>query len=190
MAVGVLVLGEQLTTLKKVAIAFAALAVVVLTVSYGEVPVVAILIGISWTLYGLVKRQLPLNAVESLTGETLVLAVPAVAVVAWGAGRSDGVPSTASAGEWLLVLGTGVVTAVPLLLFAYAAKRVPFTLLGPLNYLVPIINFLLGWLVYGEALPPSRVVGFAMIWLALLLVTYETAHGSRRLRAEQPAVAT
>lgn len=187
MAIGVFVLGERLTPIKKTAIGFAVLAVVVLTVSYGRVPVVAVLIATSWTLYGLAKRRVPLTAIESLAGETFVLLAPAVAIVLWGASRSDGVPATASAAEWVLVLGTGIVTAVPLLLFAFAAKRVPFTVLGPINYLVPIVNFLLGWLVYDETLPAARVVGFALVWVALTLVTYETARSSSRLRKRRSA---
>jgi chloramphenicol-sensitive protein RarD len=190
MAVGVFVLGERLTPTKKVSIGLAVLAVLVLTASYGQVPVVAVVIGVTWTVYGLAKRKVPLTAIESLAGETFVLVGPAVAVVLWGASRTDGVPATASTAEWALVLGTGVVTVVPLLLFAYAAKLVPFTVLGPLNYLVPIINFLLGWLVYGEALPASGVIGFALVWAALVLITYETAQSSRRLGTPVPAAAT
>ncbi|MGH9132503.1 MAG: EamA family transporter RarD [Ilumatobacteraceae bacterium] len=190
MAVGVLVLGERLTPLKKASIGFAVMAVVVLTMSYGQVPVVAVLIGASWTTYGLTKRRVPLTAIESLAGETFVLVVPATAIVLWGASRTDGVPATASTVEWALVFGTGIVTAVPLLLFAFAAKRVPFTLLGPLTYLVPIINFGLGWMVYGETLPPDRVIGFALVWIALALATFDTAQSSRRVRNPQPAAAT
>ncbi len=190
MAVGVFVLGERLTPTKKVSIGLAVLAVLVLTASYGQVPVVAVVIGVTWTVYGLAKRKFPLTAIESLAGETFVLVGPAVAVVLWGASRPDGVPATASTAEWVLVLGTGVVTVVPLLLFAYAAKLVPFTVLGPLNYLVPIINFLLGWLVYGETLPAAGVIGFALVWAALVLITYETAQSSRRLGTPVPAAAT
>jgi chloramphenicol-sensitive protein RarD len=184
------VLGERLTPTKKVSIGLAVLAVLVLTASYGQVPVVAVVIGVTWTVYGLAKRKVPLTAIESLAGETFVLVGPAVAVVLWGASRPDGVPATASTAEWALVLGTGVVTVVPLLLFAYAAKLVPFTVLGPLNYLVPIITFLLGWLVYDETLPAAGVIGFALVWAALVLITYETAQSSRRLGTPVPAAAT
>ena len=121
-----------------------------------------------------------LDPIASLTAEMLVLFVPALLVVAISFGRSDGVPSEASAAEMLLVLGTGVITAAPLLLFAYAAKRVPFTILGPANYLIPLINFLLGWLVFDEELPASRVVGFALVWIALVLVAVDTLQSERR----------
>jgi chloramphenicol-sensitive protein RarD len=190
MAIGVFVLGESVTRLKRVAIGFAVLAVVVLTASYGRLPVAALLIAASWSLYGLAKRQVPLTPIESLAGETFVLLVPALAVIGWGATRADGVPATADGVDWLLLAGTGVVTAVPLLLFAVAAQRVPFTLLGPLNYLVPIINFVLGWAVYGEELPPSRVVGFLLVWCALVAVTVDTVRGNHRTPTRESVVTT
>jgi chloramphenicol-sensitive protein RarD len=171
MALGVLVLGERLTPLKRASIGSAVAAVAVLTASYGRMPWVALLLAGSWSWYGLTKRRVPLDPVASLTSELLVLAIPAIGVVTLGWFRTDGIPNEAVGADWGLLIGTGAITAIPLLLFAFAAKRVPFTLLGPANYLVPLINFLLGWLAFGEALPPSRVVGFALVWLALALVT-------------------
>lgn len=178
MALGVFVLGERLTRLKRWSIGSAVLAVVVLTVSYGEFPWIAIVLAASWSWYGLTKRRVPLGPVESLTSELLVLVVPAMLLVASGFVRSGGIPDQAVGSDWALLVGTGAITAIPLLLFAYAAQRVPFTLLGPTNYLVPLINFLLGWLVFGEALPPSRVVGFVFVWIALVLVTVDTIRRS------------
>ena len=144
-----------------------------LTVSYGRPPWIALVIAVSWSLYGLLKRQVPLTPIESLAGETFILLVPAVVLVAVVAGRTDSVPSSATAGDWALIALTGVVTAVPLLLFAVAAQRVPFTLLGALQYLVPTINLLLGWLVYDESMPADRLVGFALVWIALIAVTVD-----------------
>ena len=85
---------------------------------------------------------------------------------------------------------SGVATAVPLILFAFAAARVPFTLLGPLQYLVPTINFLLGWALYDEELPWSRLVGFGLVWAALLIVTVDGVHSTvaRRAASRIPAV--
>ena len=185
MALGVFALGERLTPLKRASIAFAALAVVVLTVSYGRMPWVALILATTWSWYGLTKRRVPLDPIESLTSELLVLFVPAVALVGLGWLRAHGIPTEAAGVDWLLLVGTGAITALPLLLFAYAAQRVPFTVLGPANYLVPIINFLLGWLVFGEPLPPSRVVGFGLVWIALALVTIDTVR--RRTPAERSA---
>lgn len=189
MAIGVLVLGERLTRLRWASILLAVSSVVILTVSYGRLPWVALIIAATWSTYGLTKRRVPLGPRESLTAELLVLVLPALAVIAadaLGAGwfGDDAVIERAGAADWVLVLGTGVVTAVPLTLFGYAAQRIPFTILGPTNYLVPLINFFLGWVVYGEPLPAVRAVGFGLVWLALALVTYET------LRSSEPAPAT
>jgi chloramphenicol-sensitive protein RarD len=180
MAIGVFVLNERLTPMKWASIACAVVAIVVLTASAGTIPWVAVLLAVSWSVYGFLKRRVALDPVASLAAELLVLALPALVLVALSFGRADGIPREASTVDMVLVLGTGVITAAPLLLFAYAAKRVPFTILGPANYLIPIINFLLGWLVFDEALPPSRVVGFVLIWLALALVTIDTVTGRSR----------
>jgi chloramphenicol-sensitive protein RarD len=173
MILGVTVLHEHASRLQKLAIGLAALAVVVLTVSYGRPPLVALILAATWSTYGLLKRQVPLSPIESLAGETFLLTIPAAVLVLAMAGASDSIPSTATGGDWVLVLLTGVVTAVPLLLFAVAARRVPFTLLGALQYLVPTINFLLGWLVYDEPLPLDRLVGFALVWAALVAVAVD-----------------
>lgn len=185
MALGVFLLGEHLTPLKRWSIGFAVVAVVVLTVSYGRFPWVAIVLAATWSWYGLTKRRVPLGPVESLTSELLVLVIPAILIVAAGFVRTGGIPDQAVGADWAYLLGTGAITAIPLLLFAFAAQRVPFTLLGPTNYLVPLINFLLGWLAFDEALPPSRVVGFVLVWVALVLVTVDTL---RRSPSSQPAV--
>ena len=186
MALGVVVLGERLTPLKRASVVCAGVAVVVLTVSYGRLPWFALLLATSWAWYGLTKRRVPLDPIESLSSELFVLAVPAVALAASGWFRSDGIPSQATTADWAFLLGTGAITALPLLLFAFAAQRVPFTVLGPTNYLVPLINFLLGWLVYDEALPPSRVLGFGLVWCALVLVTTDTIRRAAPERRPAP----
>jgi len=190
MAIGVFVLGERLTPLKRVSIGCAVAAVVVLVVSYGAIPWVALLLAVSWASYGFVKRRVALDPITSLTGELLVLVVPAVAIVIARFGDADGVPQQASHVELVLVLGTGIITATPLLLFAYAAKRVPFTILGPANYLIPVTNFLLGWLIFDEALPPSRIVGFALVWCALIFATVDMVRGADKRGIANPEVRT
>jgi chloramphenicol-sensitive protein RarD len=169
--------------------ASAGAAIAVLVGSYGQVPWVALLLAGSWTTYGIVKRRVRLDPIASLTGELLVVAIPAAIIVALSYGRADGIPAEAAGADWAWVLGTGAITAAPLLLFAFAAKRVPFTVLGPINYLIPIINFLLGWLAFGEPLPPSRVVGFVLIWIALGLVTVDTLRQDQRtsIRGTRPS---
>ncbi len=186
MAIGVFVLKEQPTTAQRFAFGCAAVAVVILTMSYGRPPWIALVIAASWSLYGLTTRRVPLGAVDSLAGETFVLFVPAVAAVVWFSTNADSVAATADPTEWLLVLGTGAITAVPLMLFAGAAKSVPFTLLGPLNLLVPVINFGLGWLVYDEPMPADRLAGFAFVWVALGVVMWDRLSSHRRLAAPAP----
>jgi len=188
MAIGVFVLKERPTTAQRVAVGLSAVAVVVLTVSYGRPPWIALVIAGSWSLYGLTKRRVPLGAIDSLAGETFVLFVPAVAAVAFLSTRAESVAQTASPREWLFVLGTGLITAVPLMLFASAAKSVPFTLLGPLNLLVPVINFGLGWLLYGEPMPADRLIGFGFVWAALIIVMWDRISSHRRVTPPVVAV--
>lgn len=186
MAIGILLLGERPTRAQKASMVLAAAAVVELTVSYGRVPVAALVIAVSWTFYGLCKRRVPLSGVDSFAAETFVLIVPAVVAITVLAGRSDSIPQSGSGGELTLVALSGIATAIPLSLFAFAAVRVPFTILGPIQFLVPIINLLLGWLVYDEQMPASRLVGFGLVWLALMLVTVDRIRVSSAARLATP----
>ncbi|MEP1123692.1 MAG: EamA family transporter RarD [Ilumatobacter sp.] len=193
MAIGVFVLREQPSTAQRVAFGLASIAVVILTISNGRPPWIAIVLAASWSLYGLTKRRIPLDAVDSLAGETFVLLVPAVAFLLVVGGRAGSVVDVADTRDWLFLAGTGVITAVPLMLFASAAKSIPFTLLGPLNLVVPVINFGLGWLLYDEPMPLDRVVGFAFVWAALLAVIvdrFRAAHGPAAVATSAPTFAT
>lgn len=193
-ALGVVVLRERLRPPQIVALALAATAVGVLTLGYGRLPVFALILGVTWSLYGLLKKVVPLSAVQSLTAETLVLAPVAIVLVVLTAPGGDGLVATATPLQLVLVPLSGLVTTVPLLLFAYAAQRVPLTTLGPLQYAVPTINFLLGVLVYDEALPPWRLAGFVLVWVALVVLTVDAVRSARWLRRvpadQEPAVAT
>ena len=180
MAIGVFVLKEEPSVAQRAAFVLASVAVVILTISYGRPPWIALLLAGTWSLYGLAKRRVPLGAVDSLAGETFVLFVPAVLGVVAFSTVSGSVVQSADTAEWFLVVGTGVVTAVPLMLFAAAAQSIPFTLLGPLNLLVPVINFGLGWLLYNEPVPIDRVIGFAFVWVALVVVMWDRVSTHRR----------
>lgn len=178
--IGVVVLREPLRTLQKTALGLALASVLVLTVAYGKPPLIALAIAGSWAVYGLLKKQVPLRPVDSLTAETAVLLLPAIGIVTWSLTRGDAVFSGASGGEVVLVLLTGLITAVPLLLFAHAALRLPLTVIGPMQYLVPVINFLLGWLAYGEHMAASRFAGFVLVWIGLVCTFVDTVRDSRR----------
>lgn len=171
MIIGVTVLGERLDAVLAFAVSLAAAAVVVSTVSYGRVPIAALAIAASWSVYGLLKRQAGLDASDGLLAETAPLIAPAVAMVLiTGLGDPSSILRSGDATSWVLIALSGVVTVVPLALFSVAAGRVPFTILGPLQYFVPTINFALGWLAYDEELPTTRLIGFALVWCALAAV--------------------
>jgi chloramphenicol-sensitive protein RarD len=177
--IGVVVLHERLRPAQISALALAALAVAVLTLDYGHVPGFALVLGVTWATYGLLKKLVPLSSLESLTAETVLLLPVALALVAGYHVAGEGIVQTASTAEIVLVLLSGAVTTVPLLMFAAAAKRVPLTILGPLQYAVPTINFLLGVLVYDEAMPPARLAGFVLVWLALVVFSLDGVRSAR-----------
>jgi chloramphenicol-sensitive protein RarD len=183
MAIGVLMFGERATAAQKIAFGCAAIAGTILTVSNGRPPWIALILAASWSLYALSKRNISLGAIDGLAGETFVLFIPSIVVIAMMSGRSGSVVETADVTEWAFVLGTGLITAIPLMLFASAAKSIPFTLLGPLNLIVPVINFGLGWAIYGEPMPADRLIGFGFVWIALIVVM-----GDRILAAKRPTL--
>ena len=187
--IGVLVLREHLRPAQKVAVGLAVLAVLELTLAYGRVPLIALIIAASWAFYGLLKRRVPMGVYEGLTGETIVLLLPAVAVVALPAFAGHGLSTQGSTGQMVLVALSGLATTAPLLMFAGAARRVPFTLLGPMQYIVPTINFLLGVFVYHEPLAASQLVGFVLVWVGLIIFTIDGVR-SVRTAAEETVPAT
>ena len=184
MLVGAFVLHERLRRAQWLAIGFAVGAIVVLTASYGRVPYLALAIAVSWTAYGYLKKQVPLDPIDGMAAEVFLLFVPAVIVVAAASGSAASIGNSATNGELALLTLSGLVTVVPLTMFAFAAQRVPLTVLGPLQYSVPTINLLLGWLVYHEALPPSRIVGFALVWVGLAILTVDSLHRARTNRLD------
>lgn len=166
-ALGVVVLRERLGAIQWVAVGIAALGVLFLTWQYGAFPWVAVVLALSFACYGLIKKTAPLPALPGLTIETALLWLPAAGYL--GALESQGIGHFGQSGGWgdsLLVL-TGVVTALPLLLFASAARLVKLSTLGLLQYVSPTCALILGVAVYGEPFPRARALGFGIIWLAL-----------------------
>lgn len=192
-ALGVLVLRERLRRAQWVALAIGALAVVVLTVDYGGPPWIALTLAFSFGVYGLVKNRVGrgVGALTSLTVETAVLAPVALVVLLWLGASGGSTFAGQGAGHALLLASTGLVTAVPLLFFASAARRVPLTTIGLLQYLTPVLQFTLGVLVFRETMPPSRWAGFALVWTALVVLTADTLRSSRaRARLARAAAST
>ena len=177
---GVLILGERLRRLQWVAMGIAFVAVIVLTLDYGRPPWVALVLAFSFGTYGLAKKQAAVDAVESITLETLVLAPIAAAYVVWLMSTGQSNFGSHGLGHALLFTTTGVITAIPLMLFGAAAIRVSMVSLGLLQYLAPTIQFALGILVFHEDMPASRWIGFGLVWAALVLFTVEMVNHRRR----------
>ena len=169
-ALGVVVLGESLRRLQVAAVGCAAVAVVVLTVAYGRVPWIALVLACSFAGYGYLKKSIPVSATTSLAVETAVLSPFALVAAVVAEARGTAAFGHGSAGQTALLVSLGVITAVPLLLFATAARLIPLSLLGLLQYLTPTLQLLCAVLVLGEDFPPERFVGFALVWLALALL--------------------
>ena len=178
--IGVVVLHERLRPLQLVAVAIAATAVLVLTVNYGRPPWIGLLVAFSFGTYGLLKKKADAGAVESLTLETVVLAPVALAYLVWLGIVGDLVFGHHGPTHALLIAALGVVTAVPLLCFGGAATRVPLVTIGLLQYLTPILQFLIGVLWFHEQMPTVRWVGFVLVWSAVALFTAEALLHRRR----------
>ena len=176
---GVMVLHERLNRAQWLAVALAAFGVLYLTVVAGRPPWIALTLAASFGLYGLIRKVVRVEAVPGLATETLLLAPFAAGFLLWAEARGNGSFGHAGATIDLLLVGSGLVTALPLTLFAYGARRIPLSTVGLVQYIGPTLQFLLGVLVFREAFPLTRAVGFAFIWAALAVYA---ADGVRRLR--------
>jgi chloramphenicol-sensitive protein RarD len=187
---GVFILGERLRTWQWAAMGVALLAVVVLSIDYGRLPWVALVLAFSFGSYGLCKKQAGAPPVESLTFETLVLGPVALGYIMWLTVRGASNFTDHGTGHVLLFLSTGVITAVPLICFGGAAIRVPMVTLGLLQYLAPILQFALGVVYFHEDMPTGRWIGFALVWAALALFTVDSLRHRRRTLRLTAEVAT
>jgi chloramphenicol-sensitive protein RarD len=181
-ALAVGVLGERLTRAQWIAVAIAAAAVAVLTLDYGRPPWIALVLAFSFGTYGLVKKRADVDGTQSLTFETAVLVVPSLAYLLWLGADGSGTFTTEGLGHTALLAAGGIVTAVPLMLFGAAAIRIRLTTLGLLQFIAPVMQFLIGVLVYDEPMPLSRLAGFGLVWIALLVFTVDAVRDVRRAR--------
>jgi chloramphenicol-sensitive protein RarD len=177
---GVFILGERLRPWQWTALGISAVAVAVLTLDYGRLPWVALVLAFSFGSYGLCKKQAGAPAVESLTLETMVIAPLALTYLTVLSLRGDSSFTHHGAGHLMLFMSTGLITAVPLICFGGAAIRVPLVTLGLLQYLAPVLQFALGVLWFHEAMPLGRWVGFLLVWVALVIFTVESLRHRRR----------
>lgn len=180
---GVLFLGERLRPWQWVAIGIAGSGVVLLTLGYGAFPWIALTLAITFGLYGLLRKTAPLEALEGLALEMSFLSLPALAYLIY-LGSTGAAPfGRVEATTHLLLVLSGPITALPLFLFSYGAKRITLASVGILQYIAPTFQFLLGVLVYEETFTPARMVGFGIIWAALLVYSLEGAIESQRRKS-------
>lgn len=168
-ALGVLLLGERLTRGEWIGVMLAALGVGYLALVSPRLPWVALVLAASFGVYGLVKKQTELPAAEGMALETGLIALPALAVLGWLATRGQLAFGQAGAGTDALLISTGLMTTVPLVAFAVAARRLTLAALGMLQYISPTLQFLLGVFVLHEPVDAQRLAGFAAVWLGLLV---------------------
>lgn len=186
---GVVFLRERLRPGQALAIMVALAGVLFLTMTYGAPPWIALALAGSFGAYGLLRKTAPLASLEGFTLETMVMFLPALAFLIFTEATTGGALFHVSLGTNLLLVASGVITAVPLLLFAAGARMVTMTTLGLLQYIAPTLQFLLGVLVYGETLTPQRLIGFAIVWAALAIYSLEGAiSGGRAARARRAGV--
>ncbi|MYT31215.1 MULTISPECIES: EamA family transporter RarD [unclassified Streptomyces] len=186
-AFGVLVLRERLRPLQWAAVGIGTLAVVVMTVAYGRMPWIALGLALSFATYGLVKKGIRLDGIEGFSAETALQALPALGFLVYLGlhGRSAFV--SGGTGQALLLAACGIATAVPLICFGASAVRLPLTTLGMLQYLAPTFQFLLGLTAFHETMPPERWAGFALVWAALAVLTWDALRTARRAAHELAA---
>lgn len=166
---GTVFLRERLKAFQWLPIGLATVGVLYLTISYGRLPWIALTLAFTFGVYGLVKKLAPLNSLQGLSLETIILFVPAFGYLLAVENAGTGGFGHMGIGFDLLVALSGVLTALPLLFFASAAHLIPLTTLGLIQYVAPTFQFLIGVVVYNEPFDQARVIGFSIIWLALIL---------------------
>jgi len=181
---GVIFLREKLRTWQWVPIGLAAIGVVYVAVSYGQFPWIALTLAFSFGIYGLVKKVAPLGSLYGLTLETGLLFLPAVGFLVYMQTIGQGAFLQGGFIKDMLMVGAGVVTTIPLLLFASAAQLIPLSTVGVLQYITPTMMFLLGVLAYHEPFNRSHLIGFCIVWLALILFAAENLWVRRAIPAE------
>lgn len=187
---GVIVLRERVRPAQWVALGISGLAILVIAVGYGAFPWIALTLAFSFGLYGYIKKRVgaQVDAVSGLTIETALL-TPVAAVILVIVGATSGiVTGTVGTGHLILALFAGAITATPLLLFAAAARRLPLVYIGLTQYLAPVLQFVIGVVILHEDMPLERWIGFALVWVALIVLTADALASGRARRASlEPA---
>jgi chloramphenicol-sensitive protein RarD len=181
---GVIVFRERLRPWQWAAVGLGAVAVLILTIDYGRLPWIALVLAVSFGTYGLIKKKAQVGSAESLMIETLVLLIPALGYILVIQANGTGTFGDHGVGHSLLLVASGLITAVPLLCFTASALLVPLTIVGLLQYIAPVLQFLCGILVAHETMPADRWAGFAVVWLALSIFTWDSLRAARAARRE------
>lgn len=176
---GVIFLRERLRFAQWIPVILAALGVTYLTFVYGRLPYIALSLAFSFGLYGLVKKLSPLGSLYGLTVETGILFLPAVGYLLFVEANGNGAFLHTGLVSDLLMIGAGLVTTVPLLLFASAARSIPLWVVGLLQYIAPTLQFLIGVFIYKEEFSPNQLIGFSVVWVALVIFLVENFLSSR-----------
>lgn len=180
---GVVFLRERMRSWQWAAIGLASIGVTYLTFTYGRLPWIALTLALTFGFYGLIRKMAPLESVQGLTVETALMFLPAIGYLTYLGAHGTGSFGQAGVQTTLLLGLAGFVTAIPLILFAYGARRVQLTTLGVLQYAAPTLQFLVGVVIYGESFTQARLIGFSLIWVALLLYSAEGFITQRRVAA-------
>ena len=177
---GVILVKEKLSSLQWVSVSIATIGVIVLTIDFGRLPWIALVLAVSWGSYGAVKKQLGLGALEGLAIETLISAFFYLGYLIYIGNQGTG-QFGHGWGISLLLIGAGAVTAIPLLLFNGSANRLPFTSIGLLQYITPTLQFSVGVWIRHEEMPAGRWIGFVIIWIALIALTFDLVRSNRTI---------
>jgi chloramphenicol-sensitive protein RarD len=180
---GVILLRERLNRAQWIAVGLAAIAVLYLALRAGRPPWIAGTLAVSFSLYGLLRKVISVDALPGLTTETLLLMPLAVAYLAWCQWSGSGALTTQGPGVAALLVGSGLVTAIPLFLFAYGARALPYSTVGVLQYIAPTLQLMCGVVFFREGFGPALAAGFVLIWLALLIYAADglwRAHSAAR----------
>ena len=182
---GVTVLGERLRRGQWVAIALAGVGVAILSIDLGSLPWISLFLAVTFGLYGLVRKTAPVESLDGLTLEVAAMAPFAAIALGMFTADGDGLSTVIGLGGWAWVAGASLMTAAPLLLFGWAARRIPLSLVGVLQYLTPTLQFLLGVLAYDESWSGGQVVGYVVIWTGLVLFAADGLAAARHTAARR-----
>ena len=177
---GFIILKERLRPYQWFAIGLCCVGVAYRTISYGNLPVIALTLAITFGFYGLIRKQAPLDAIDGMAIESFLMLVPALSILTYLTTQQDNHFTETGISSMALFMSAGLYTAIPLISFAAAAKRLPLGILGMLMYLNPTLQFLCGRFVFNEAFDQNGLIAFSIIWIALILFTIESFVVSRR----------